>query len=216
MKKIFLAALLTTITVLSVFGLSSCNDGECVHEWGEWSVSSPSTCVTQGTKQRKCSLCEEIQTDSIDVSDHKFDVDNIVWVWNGYESATATLSCVTDGTHVRQISANITDEITAAPTCTATGTKTYRATVSVDGVSYTSEKIETLAAHGHTVVTDAAVEATCEKAGLTEGSHCSVCNEVLVAQQEISKAKHTEEILHGYDATCERALNRSLATLFKE
>ena len=34
----------------------------------------------------------------------------------------------------------------------------------------------------HVAVTDAAVSATCENTGLTEGSHCSVCNKVLVKQ----------------------------------
>ena len=37
----------------------------------------------------------------------------------------------------------------------------------------------------HTVVTDPAVEATYDHPGLTEGSHCSVCGEVFVEQQEV-------------------------------
>ena len=53
-------------------------------------------------------------------------------------------------------------------------------------------------ATGHTEVTDAAVEATCTKTGLTEGSHCAVCNEVLVAQLEVPKKDHTP----GAQATC--------------
>ena len=44
---------------------------------------------------------------------------------------------------------------------------------------------------GHTVVTDKAVEATCTATGLTEGQHCSVCGEVLVAQQTVPKKNHT-------------------------
>ncbi len=39
--------------------------------------------------------------------------------------------------------------------------------------------------NGHTVVTDEAVAATCGTDGLTEGSHCSVCGEVIVAQETI-------------------------------
>ena len=38
---------------------------------------------------------------------------------------------------------------------------------------------------------DAAVAATCKKTGLTEGSHCSVCNEVLIAQKVVDKIPHT-------------------------
>ena len=44
--------------------------------------------------------------------------------------------------------------------------------------------------HTHTIVTDAAVAATCTETGLTAGSHCSVCGEVIVAQKEVSALGH--------------------------
>lgn len=43
-------------------------------------------------------------------------------------------------------------------------------------------EMDTVAALGHTEVIDAAVEPTCTENGLTEGSHCSVCGETIVAQ----------------------------------
>ena len=43
----------------------------------------------------------------------------------------------------------------------------------------------------HTKVVDKGYAATCEKEGLTDGSHCSVCNKVLEEQKEIKKADHT-------------------------
>ena len=54
----------------------------------------------------------------------------------------------------------------------------------------------------HTEVIDAAKEATCKETGLTEGKHCSVCNEVLVKQEEIAKKPHTEVIDAAKEATC--------------
>jgi len=53
----------------------------------------------------------------------------------------------------------------------------------------------------HTAVPDAAVPATCTESGLTEGSHCSVCNEVLVAQ-EVIPAGHTVVTDDAIAATC--------------
>ena len=55
---------------------------------------------------------------------------------------------------------------------------------------------------GHTVVTDAAVDATCTATGLTEGSHCSVCGETIVAQEVIPAKGHTEVEDKAVDATC--------------
>ncbi|MBE6604381.1 MAG: leucine-rich repeat domain-containing protein [Ruminococcaceae bacterium] len=55
----------------------------------------------------------------------------------------------------------------------------------------------------HTPVTDAAVAATCKDTGLTEGSHCSVCNKVLVAQTVAPKTEdHTPVTDAAVAATC--------------
>ena len=45
-------------------------------------------------------------------------------------------------------------------------------------------------------------EATCEKEGHTEGKKCSVCGEVTVVPQSISKLPHTEVVDEAVDATC--------------
>ena len=58
-----------------------------------------------------------------------------------------------------------------------------------------------VAAKGHTEVVDKAVAPTCTTTGLTEGKHCSVCNEVLVAQTVVDKLGHTL----GENATCTTA-----------
>ena len=84
------------------------------------------------------------------------------------------------------------------PTCTEEGNNEYY-TCSVCGKVFKDEAgtqpttvaAETLKKKDHTPVVDAAVAATCQKTGLTEGSHCSVCNEVLVAQKVVDKIPHT-------------------------
>src|SRR5690606_38188263 len=62
-----------------------------------------------------------------------------------------------------------------------------------------------LAMLGHTEVSDSAVPATCAATGLTEGSHCSVCDAILVAQEIVLMAPHTEVIDHAIPATCTKS-----------
>jgi hypothetical protein len=90
-----------------------------------------------------------------------------------------------------------------APTCTTTGYTTYTCHC---GHSYVADEVEAL---GHTEVIDASVEATCTNSGLTEGKHCSVCNEVLVAQQVVEPLGHTysnewknNDIKHWHECNC--------------
>ena len=76
-------------------------------------------------------------------------------------------------------------KVTKAATCTTTGTKTYTCT------RCKKTRTETIAATGHKEVKDAAVAATCETAGKTEGSHCSVCNTVIKAQTTTAALGHS-------------------------
>ena len=56
----------------------------------------------------------------------------------------------------------------------------------------------------HTTVVDDAVAATCMKSGKTEGSHCSVCGEVIVAQKTIPALGHKfVNYIYNNDATTE-------------
>ena len=56
--------------------------------------------------------------------------------------------------------------------------------------------------HKHIIVVDEAVDATCTSTGLTEGSHCSDCDDVIIAQQEIPIVPHTYD--DKYDDTCNK------------
>ncbi len=58
------------------------------------------------------------------------------------------------------------------------------------------------ATHTHTVVTDKAVAATCTTTGLTAGSHCSTCGEVIVAQKTVAAKGHTAVTDKAVAATC--------------
>ena len=67
---------------------------------------------------------------------------------------------------------------------------------------YYYDEVTANSALGHTEVVDAAVAATCTTTGLTEGKHCSVCNEVLVPQETVAALGHTEVVDAAVAATC--------------
>ena len=58
------------------------------------------------------------------------------------------------------------------------------------------------AAHVHTVETDAAVAPSCTQTGLTEGTHCSVCHQILTPQQVIAALGHDLQQHAAKDPTC--------------
>ena len=87
-------------------------------------------------------------------------------------------------------------EITTPATCTEDGVRTF--TCSRCGETRT----ETIKATGHKPVTDAAVAETCTEDGLTEGSHCETCGEILVAQEVIPAKGHKPVIDQAVAPTC--------------
>ena len=81
------------------------------------------------------------------------------------------------------------------------------ATCTVDGQQERScvcgeKETEILGATGHTEVVDVAVAPTCTVTGLTAGKHCSVCDEVLVAQTTVAALGHTEVVDNAIAPTC--------------
>lgn len=121
---------------------------------------------------------------------------NAVYVTPGTSSA-----CEADGHQY------VEEEV--APSCEFGGGIRY--TCSVCGSSYT--EIRT-AALGHKAVKDPAVPATCTEPGMTEGSHCSACGEILVAQEAVDALGHdlkdaqpVDEMNHsGICARCQQTI----------
>ncbi|MBQ2446558.1 MAG: DUF4886 domain-containing protein [Oscillospiraceae bacterium] len=74
---------------------------------------------------------------------------------------------------------------TKAPTCTEMGQNVFTCPKCAD--SYSRE----VAPCGHRETVDKAVAPTCTQSGLTEGSHCSTCNEILIPRQTIPPMGHS-------------------------
>ena len=161
------------------------------HSWDNGKVTKAATCTTAGTKTYTCTRCKKTRTETIAATGHKAVKDVAV-------AATCETAGKTEGSHCSVcntvIKAQTTTaalghswdggKVTKAATCTTAGTKTYTCT------RCKKTRTETIAATGHKAVKDAAVAATCETAGKTEGSHCSVCGTVLKAQTTTAALGH--------------------------
>ena len=154
----------------------------------------PATCETDGlTEGNHCSVCGKILTEQniIPATGHKEVKDVAV-------AETCEKDGLTEGSHcsvcgkilvaqnIVKATGHAWDEgiVTKEATCEESGIKTYTCT------SCKATKNEDIKAFGHKEVKNAAVEATCEKDGLTEGSHCSVCNKVLTEQKKVPATGH--------------------------
>ena len=162
------------------------------HNWDGGKVTKAATCTTAGTKTYTCTRCKKTRTETIAATGHKVVKDAAV-------AATCETAGKTEGSHCSVCNTVIkaqttvaalghswdSGKVTKAATCTAAGTKTYTCT------RCKKTRTETIAATGHKAVKDAAVAATCETAGKTEGSHCSVCGIVIKAQTTVAALGHS-------------------------
>ena len=162
------------------------------HNWDSGKITKAATCTEAGVKTYTCTRCQKTKTEEIKATGHKEVKDAAV-------AATCEKAGKTEGSHCSVCGKVIkaqkevpvlghnwdAGKITKAATCTETGVKTYTCT------RCQKTKTEEIKATGHKEVKDAAVAATCEKAGKTEGSHCSVCGKVIKAQKEVPVLGHS-------------------------
>ena len=165
------------------------NYGVHVHSYTE-SITKQPTCTEEGEKTFTCD-CGDTYTEIIPAKGHTEVIDKAVPVTCTTDGKTEGSHCYVCGevikaqTVIKATGHKYDDgKITKQPTCTETGVKTY--TCSECGAT----KTETIKANGHTEVIDKAVPATCTTDGKIEGSHCSVCGEVIKAQTVIKATGH--------------------------
>ena len=138
-----------------------------------------------------CTVCQQPKGEKIPATGHTVVIDKAV-------KPSCLNAGKTEGSHCSTCKAVLTAQkpvkalghqwdagkVTKAATCTKEGAMVFTCTVCGQ------PKGETIPAAGHTVVIDKAVKPTCLNAGKTEGSHCSTCKTVLVAQKTVKALGH--------------------------
>lgn len=174
------------------------------HSWDAGKVTKAANCTEKGIRTYTCQSCSITRTEDIPALGHKIVTDAAV-------AATCETDGKTEGSHCSVCGTVLTaqktvkatghdwDEgkITKAATCEEKGVKTYTCR------TCKKTRTEDVPALGHQAVTDAAVAATCETDGKTEGSHCSVCGKVLVKQETVKATGHKPVTDAAVAATCE-------------
>lgn len=179
------------------------------HTESEWIIDKEATCSEEGKRHKECTGgCGYIfKEEIIPKKPHDFVV----------SSCTAT--CIDDGISYYKCTVCGTEKsgdivkalghdwsgewvVTKEPTCTRKGTETLTCT--------RCDKTQTrpIEALGHQVVIDPAVPATCTEPGLSEGSHCGRCGEVLKAQETVIKP-HRDADDDGKCDECGKEINHS-------
>ena len=161
------------------------------HSWNT-TVTKAATCTEDGEETSVCATCGETVTTVIPATGHSAVAvadKPATCTETGLSGRTVCSVCnqvVNEGTVLPMLEHRVgVGAVIRAATCTTEGLMAF--SCQDCGVQVSTETIPAL---GHAVAIDPAVAATCTTAGLTEGSHCTACNEVLTAQQTIPALGH--------------------------
>ncbi len=202
-----------------------------IHKWGE-PVTTPATCDQDGENVYTCIAdgCDDVaetKTEVITKLGHKYGD------WKKSDDDLHVRECANDKDHYEKQD-HTWDEgkVTTEPTCEQEGIKTFTCSVckgtktepipenghvwgewvKADATSH-KRVCKTNASHidteDHTPIIDPEIEATCTETGKTEGSHCDICNSVIIEQTTTPALKHDftgeyEKDADGHWHICER------------
>lgn len=165
-------------------------------------VTSKATCTKKGSIKYTCD-CGDSYTEEIPLKSHNE-------VTDYGKAATCTETGLTDGSHcsvckkvfVTQSEIpktnheyNASYKVIKDATCTEKGTIRYYCVCG-------KTKDEELPLTEHEAVIDKAVAATCTKEGKTQGSHCDICNKVIIPQETVPKTDHIAVTDKAVAPTC--------------
>ena len=210
-------ALLATLASCGQGGTPTPTPEHTTHNFGEWSATKNATCTEDGVKTRYCS-CGEKQSDTIPATDHNKQVIPAVESTCTENGLTEGVKCLDCGevfvaqqetplkAHTEQIIPGVES------TCTSTGLTEGKKCSVCDTIIVAQQTIPEIAhtyddkydetcnkcgfvrdaecAHRETE-TLKGYAATCTSAGLTDGTKCKKCGEILVAQTIIPVIDHS-------------------------
>ena len=185
------------------------------HTESAWIIDEEADCTKEGKRHTECTGgCGYIfREEVIPKKEHSFveEITGVTCLDDGFSTFTCSVCGeVKQGGIVKALGHDWSGEwvVTKQPTCTKKGQETLTCT--------RCDKTQTrpVDALGHLVVIDPAVEATCTTPGLSEGSHCGRCNEILKAQETVVKPHRDadgdgkcdecgKEIKHSTDLNCD-------------
>ena len=196
MKKIVRAFLTAFFAVFTLFTFVACNGNKgCAddaHTWDKGALIKKATCTEKGARKYTCTTCDEEKWEVVEALGHKTD-DAFLYNANSHWH-----ECKVCHEKVDFDAHNLKVTTISEATCSQKGSEI----VECECGYYATRETEKTA---HKVVVDAAVAPTCSSTGLTEGKHCEVCGEVLVAQKVVSKLEHkvVVEVEISKSASCE-------------
>ena len=162
------------------------------HKYGEYETTVDPTCISKGTAKRTCEVCGDEEFKEIDMISHTpHDYDDLEASCS-HEGHIGGSYC--DVCHEELVSPTIVDKIphnfgewtvTIEADCTHKGQE-KRICQDCNYEEYRDIEIKP-----HTIVSNTEVPSTCTHTGLTGGSHCGVCGEIITPSIEVDKSAHS-------------------------
>ncbi len=161
-----------------------------VHAWGEPEITKEATEDEEGLRTYTCLVCDQTRTEVIPKTDHVHHYTDTVMNPTCTEQGYTLHKCEKCGDEYKDafteaLGHSFGEWITVTEaTCTEPGNR--------ERSCNRCEEKETVVipAAGHSPVRDPAADPTCTKPGKTAGSHCSVCGEVILAQETVPAKGH--------------------------